>query len=103
MTERVDSPADPPFTSQPTDRAELHTQTTMQPHITMALGIKVPELNVIEKEKATIRSRTKAMLSAWLKGRGHDPNWKTLCSALRDKIVARPDIATEIEKALIKQ
>ena len=64
----------------------------------MALGIKVSELNVIEKEKPTLQNRMKAMLRLWLQGNGVEPNWQNLCKALRDDLVKRSDIASKIEK-----
>ena len=64
----------------------------------IALGLKMSELNVIEREKATLKDRMKAVLLAWLQGRGLAPSWQTLCKALRDKLVERGDIADCIER-----
>lgn len=68
----------------------------------MALDIKIPELKVIETDKSNSRERMKAMLLVWLRGRGGDSNWKTLCEALRDKLVQRDDVAKKIELAIQK-
>ena len=64
----------------------------------MALGLKVAELSVIEEDKSTSKARMKAVLLAWLQGRGLDPSWQTLCKALRDKLVGQPNLADDIEK-----
>ena len=63
----------------------------------LALGLKMADLSVIEREKSTMKNRMKAMLLAWLQGRGLDPNWQTLCKALRHKLVDRTDLAGHIE------
>ena len=65
----------------------------------MELGLKRAELDLI-KEQATSKDCMKAVLLAWLRGRGKAPNWKTLCTALRDELVGRPDIADAIERKL---
>ena len=64
----------------------------------MALGLDMAELSVIQEDKFTSKSRMKAVLLAWLQGRGLDPNWQTLCEALRDELVDRADLAERIEK-----
>ena len=63
----------------------------------MALGLKMAELSVIEEDKSTSKARMKAVLLAWLQGRGLDPSWQTLCNALRDELVDRTDLADKIE------
>ena len=67
----------------------------------MALGLEMAELSVIQEDKATAKARMKAVLLAWLQGRGQDPNWQTLCKALRDELVDRTDLAECIERDLL--
>ena len=65
----------------------------------LALGLDAPELTTIKEDEPKSRDRIKAMLTAWLQGRGRkDPTWQTLCMALRDKIVDRADQAELIER-----
>ena len=66
----------------------------------LALGLDVPELTTIKEDESKSRDRMKAMLTAWLQGKGKDPTWQTLCMALRDKLVDRADQAKLIEKQL---
>ena len=63
----------------------------------IALGVRVAELDEIKTNNSTVRARMKAALLAWLQGRGKDRSWKSLCEALRDPLVGRPDIASTIE------
>jgi len=69
----------------------------------MALDLPQPELKAIESDKATCKQRMKTMLQAWLWGRGRDPTWQTLCRALRDKLVGRPDIAESVERTILRK
>jgi len=62
----------------------------------MALGLPMAEIKVIKKDESTSKDRMKAVLSAWLCGRGLDPTWQVLCNALRDELVGRADIAEKI-------
>ena len=63
----------------------------------LALGIKVSELEVIGSDKPDAKAKMKAMLLAWLRGRGKESSWNTLCDALRNPLVDRKDIAAKIE------
>ena len=64
----------------------------------IALGLKMSELNVLKRDESASKDRMKAVLLAWLQGRGLAPSWQTLCKALRDKLVERGDIANCIER-----
>ena len=66
----------------------------------VALGLKISELNAIKRDESTSKARMKAVLLAWLQGRGLDPSWQTLCKALRDELVGRTDLAEHIETLL---
>lgn len=69
----------------------------------MALEIKMSELTVIKKENSTLRERMKEMLLVWLRGRGKNPSWQTLCNALKDRLVERDDIARSIERTVLEE
>ncbi len=41
------------------------------------------------------------VVDAWFEKKGNPPSWNNLCKALRDPLVARKDIALNIEKKYI--
>ena len=65
----------------------------------MALKLTQGKLGEIKSNNTTVRERMKDMLRAWLSGQGSGPkpSWQGLCTALRDRLVQRGDLAEEIE------
>ncbi len=47
-----------------------------------------------------VKECLKEVIEKWLegKGSGEPPSWKSLCKALRDPLVSRPDVASSIEQ-----
>ncbi len=37
----------------------------------------------------------------WLEGKGSPPSWLSLCKALKDPLVSRPDVASSIEQTYL--
>lgn len=68
----------------------------------LALGLDLSILNPLEADKTNSRERMKAVIQEWLKGKGSDPTWQTLCTALRHKLVQRKDMAEQVEKDILK-
>ena len=66
--------------------------------IGLALDIPPDELNRIESDKDTVKSRLLEVIAAWLTGKGGDRTWRFLCKALREPLVGRSDIADKIER-----
>ncbi len=50
-----------------------------------------------------VKECLKEVIEKWLEGRGSGlhPSWKSLCQALRDPLVARPDLASSIEQTYL--
>ena len=46
----------------------------------------------------SVEKRREQMLLKWLKTGGDSVSWETLCDALRNKLVGRPDVADTIQK-----
>ncbi len=45
-----------------------------------------------------VKQCMKEVVDAWFEEKGNPPSWNNLCEALRDPLVARKDIASNIEK-----
>ena len=63
----------------------------------MKLGIDVTTLDCIEEREKDGDKRLLEMLKHWLRN-GPDRSWNALEEALRQKTVARPDVAERLSK-----
>ena len=66
--------------------------------IGLALEINPTELEKIKHDCHEANDRLKQVLSLWLRGNGGECSWRFLCAAMRDDLVARPNLAENIEK-----
>ncbi len=50
-----------------------------------------------------VKECLKEVIEKWLegKGSGEPPSWLSLCKALRDPLVSRPDVASSIERTYL--
>ena len=64
----------------------------------LTLEIDPTELEKIERDFARCDDRLKQVLSLWLRGNGGECSWRFLCAAMRDDLVARPNLAENIEE-----
>ena len=89
-----------------TDKADVYRATkpaaALWEDIGLALKINPTELEKIEHDISGTEDRLKQVLSLWLKGNGGECSWRFLCAAMRDDLVARPDLAKNIEKQYLQ-
>ena len=63
------------------------------------LGLPHQEVKSIKMNHSKdVKECLKEVIEKWLegKGSGEPPSWKSLCQALRDPLVSRPDVASMI-------
>ena len=70
--------------------------------IGLTLDIHPTELEKIERDYTRSDDRLKQVLSLWLRGNGGECSWRFLCAAMRDDLVARPNLAENIEKQYLQ-
>ena len=65
-----------------------------------ALGLPDSDIDVIKTNNPSdVKQCVKEVVDQWFKGKGSEPpSWTHLCTALRDSLVNRKDIALKIEK-----
>lgn len=63
--------------------------------------LSVGNLEAFKIINISAKKRMRAVIVAWLQGKGSDPSWQTLCEALRDVLVDRADVADEIESTYV--
>ncbi len=67
----------------------------------VVLGLPYNEVKLIKvNNPKDVKECLKEVIEKWLegKGSGEPPSWKSLCQALKDQIVSRPDVASSIER-----
>ncbi len=65
------------------------------------LGLPPDEIESIKVDcPRDVKECLKKAIKKWLEGKGSDepPSWKSLCEALKDTLVSRPDVASSIER-----
>ena len=65
-----------------------------------ALGLPHPQIMIIKfNHPNDVKQCLKEVVDRWFEGKGSDaPSWKSLCDALKDPLVGRRDVASNIEK-----
>ena len=65
-----------------------------------ALGLPDSDIDAIKTDNpSNVKQCVKEVVDQWFKGKGSEsPSWTNLCTALRDSLVNRNDIASKIEK-----
>ena len=65
-----------------------------------ALGLPEPDIDAINiNHSSDVQQCVSEVVDCWFKGKGSEsPSWTNLCTALRDPLVNRKDIASRIEK-----
>ena len=68
-----------------------------------AFGLPDSDIDAIKTDNPSdVRQCLKEIVDRWFKGKGSElPSWTSLCTALRDPLVNRKDIALNIEKQYI--
>ncbi len=70
----------------------------------VVLGLSYHEVKSIKLNfPKDVQECLKEVIGKWLegKGSGEPPSWKGLCKALRDPLVSRPDVASNIEQTYL--
>ena len=79
------------------DKADVYRATkpaaALWEDIGLALKIHPTELEKIKHDISGADDRLKQVLSLWLTGNGGECSWRFLCAAMRDDLVARPNLA----------
>ncbi len=68
------------------------------------LGLPHHEVQSIEVNcSKDVKKCLKEVIAKWLegKGSGEPPSWLSLCQALRDPLVSRPDVASSIKRTYL--
>ena len=88
------------------DKADVYRATkpaaALWEDIGLALQIHPTELEKIKHDCREANDRLKQVLSLWLRGNGGECSWRFLCAAMRDDLVARPNLAENIEKQYLQ-
>ena len=65
-----------------------------------ALGLPDSDIDAIKiNNPSDVKQCVKEVVDQWLKGKGSEsPSWTNLCTALKDPLVNRKDLASNIEK-----
>ena len=71
--------------------------------LAIVLGLPRLDINVIKLQyPSNVRLCVHEVVAQWFKGKGSEsPSWTSLCTALRDPLVNRKDIASRIENEYI--
>ena len=78
---------------------ELHEVTAEWNFLALALKIPGHEIEVIKKDHpGDSRACLHKMVERWFQLSTSPVSWSSLCTALREPLVSRPDIATRIEQ-----
>ena len=88
------------------DKADVLRATkpaaTLWEELGLALKISVTELEAVEYNHSECGERLKKVVALWLRGNGGECSWRFLCAAMRDDLVARPNLAENIEKQYLQ-
>ena len=99
----LSTPPPPPAIA---DKADVYRATkpaaALWEDIGLALKIHPTELEKIEHDYTRSDDQLKQVLSLWLRGNGGECSWRFLCAAMRDDLVARPNLAENIEKQYLQ-
>ena len=70
-----------------------------------ALGLPYSEIEVIEENNPyDMKQCVREVVHQWFKGKGSEsPSWTSLCTALKDPLVNRKDIASKIEEQYLRK
>ena len=83
-------------------RRALKGVTTEWDDLAEVLGLPCPEIDTIRANNPNdVKQCLKKVIEAWLMKKGDEPSWTNLCTALKDPLVDRKDIASSIEKQFI--
>ena len=78
--------------------------TTEWDDLAEVLGLPESDIDTIASNHSSdVRKRVKEVIKCWFQGKGSVPlSWTNLCTALRDPLVNREDIASTIERSHLK-
>ena len=83
-------------------RRALKGVTTEWDDLAEVLGLPYSEVKAIKANNPNdVKQCLKEVVEAWLMKKGDEPSWTNLCTALKDPLVDRKDIASSIEKQFI--